>query len=292
MQLAAGQGGLQDVARVHGALGGTGPDDGVQLVDEQDDPAVGLLDLLEHGLQTILELAAVLGACYEGAHVELDDVLVLDRRGDVTGYDALGEPLDDGGLAHARLADEHGVVLGATREHLDGAANLLDTADDGIELTLAGEVGHVATVLLQRVELGLRVLRGHALVSAQVVKCLLDSLACDTRTLEGRASVPLLVGECAEQMLARDVGISHLARELLGSIAHAGKLVRDAHLRHVARHVRSTCYSVVYLCLDLRGICAHALDDGAEIALPRREQGLEQVYGLHLTSLGVGRDTP
>ena len=114
MQLAAGQGGLQDVARVHGALCGTGPDDGVQLVDEQDDPAVGLLDLLEYGLQAILELATVLGACYEGAHVELDDVLVLDRRGNVTSYDALGEPLDDGGLAHARLADEHGVVLGAT----------------------------------------------------------------------------------------------------------------------------------------------------------------------------------
>ena len=156
---------------------------------------------------------------------------------------------------------------------------------------MAGEVGHVTAVLFQRVELGLRVLRGHALVSAQVVECLLDSLACDARTLEGRAGVPLLVGECTEQMLARDVGVPHLARELLGSIAHADELIREVHLRHVARHVRSAGYNVVYLCLYLRWVCAHALDDGAKVTLPRREQGLEQVYGLHLASLGVGRDT-
>ena len=32
-------------------------------------------------------------------------------------------------------------------------------------------------------------------------------------------------------------------------------------------------------------------NDGAKVTLPRREQGLEQVYGLHLASLGVRRDT-
>ena len=37
VQLAARQGGLQEVAGVHGALGLAGADDGVQLVDEQDD---------------------------------------------------------------------------------------------------------------------------------------------------------------------------------------------------------------------------------------------------------------
>ena len=38
MQLAACQGGLEHVARVHGAIArGTGAHDGVQLVDEQDD---------------------------------------------------------------------------------------------------------------------------------------------------------------------------------------------------------------------------------------------------------------
>ena len=38
------------------------PDDRVQLVDERDDLAVGLLDLVEDGLEPLLELAAELGA--------------------------------------------------------------------------------------------------------------------------------------------------------------------------------------------------------------------------------------
>ena len=41
-QLAAGQHGLDHVAGVHGAFGRAGADDGVQLVDEGDDLAVGV----------------------------------------------------------------------------------------------------------------------------------------------------------------------------------------------------------------------------------------------------------
>ena len=62
--------GLSMLAGVHGALGGAGADEGVQLVDEEDDLALGLLDLLEHRLEAVLELAAVLGAGDQRAHVE------------------------------------------------------------------------------------------------------------------------------------------------------------------------------------------------------------------------------
>ena len=48
------------------------PDDRVQLVDERDDLALGVGDLLEHGLQPLLELAAVLGPGHHGAEVERD----------------------------------------------------------------------------------------------------------------------------------------------------------------------------------------------------------------------------
>jgi hypothetical protein len=51
--------------------------------------------------------------------------------------DALREALDDGGLAHAGLADEDGIVLGAAREDLDGAADFGVAADDRVELALA-----------------------------------------------------------------------------------------------------------------------------------------------------------
>ena len=52
--------------------GGAGADQGVDLVDEQD--GVGLvLELLEHALQALLEVAAVLGAGEQRAHVERVD---------------------------------------------------------------------------------------------------------------------------------------------------------------------------------------------------------------------------
>ena len=76
VQLAAGQHRLQHVGGVHRALGRARADHGVQLVDEEDDLALGVRDLLEHRLQPLLELAAVLRARDERAHVERDDPLV------------------------------------------------------------------------------------------------------------------------------------------------------------------------------------------------------------------------
>jgi hypothetical protein len=121
LQLAAAEGGLEDVGGVHGALGGAGPDDGVQLVDEEDD-VLGALDLVHHGLDALLELAAVFGAGDHEGEVEGDDFLVGEDLGHVALGDFLREALDDGGLAHPGLADEHGVVLGAAAEDLDDAA--------------------------------------------------------------------------------------------------------------------------------------------------------------------------
>ena len=112
MQLAAGQHRLEQVAGVHRALGGAGADDGVQLVDEQDHPALGVLDLLEDGLEPLLELAAELGPGDQRAQVERDDPLVAEGLGHVAADDALGQAFDDGRLADARLADQDRVVLG------------------------------------------------------------------------------------------------------------------------------------------------------------------------------------
>jgi hypothetical protein len=77
VQLAAGKGGLEHVARVHGALGLAGADHGVQLVDEQDDLALLLGQVVEHALEPLLELAAELGASDQGAHVEGEHPLAL-----------------------------------------------------------------------------------------------------------------------------------------------------------------------------------------------------------------------
>ena len=71
VQLAARQHRLEHVAGVHrGVAAGARADDRVQLVDEGDDLAAGVLDLLEHGLEPLLELAAVLRAGHHRGQVE------------------------------------------------------------------------------------------------------------------------------------------------------------------------------------------------------------------------------
>ena len=112
-QLAPRQRGLEHVGGVDGAFGGAGPHQGVQLVDEQDELAVGFGDLLEHGLQPVFKLAAVLRAGHQRGQVQRHNALWLEHLGNVAGHDPLRQPFHHGGLAHAGIADQHRVVLRA-----------------------------------------------------------------------------------------------------------------------------------------------------------------------------------
>ena len=79
VQLAARQRRLQQVRRVHRAVRLAGADQRVHLVDEQDDAAGGRGDFGQHGLQPLLELAAIFRAGDQRAHVERHQLLVLQR---------------------------------------------------------------------------------------------------------------------------------------------------------------------------------------------------------------------
>ena len=136
-QLAAGEHRLEQVGGVDRALGGAGADDRVQLVDEEDDlrPRASVISL-----STAFSRSSNSPRYFEPATSapmsSAIDAAVAQRLGHVAGDDALGEALDDRGLADAGLADQDRVVLGAAREHLDHAADLLVAADDRVELAL------------------------------------------------------------------------------------------------------------------------------------------------------------
>ena len=189
-QLAAGEHRLEQVARRDGALGGAGADDRVELVDEEDDLALARGDLSEHRLEPLLELAAVLRARDERADVERPDALALEARGDVAGDDALREPLGDRGLADARLADQHRVVLRAAGEDLDRAPDLLVAADHRVELPRLGERREVAAVLLERLVGALGVLRRHALAAAHLLERREQRVARDERRARAAGARP------------------------------------------------------------------------------------------------------
>ena len=143
-----------------------GTDQGVDLVNEEDDLAGRFLHLLEHGLEPVLELAAVLGAGHQGAQIQGDDLFAFQGGRDVAVDDALGQPLDDGGLADAGFADEHRVVFGPAGQHLDDPADLFIAADDRVQLALAGDIGEVAGVFFQGLVFFLGIGIGDPLVAA------------------------------------------------------------------------------------------------------------------------------
>ena len=82
-------------------------------------------------------------------HVQRDHALAAQEVGHLVGHDELGQPLDDGGLAHAGLADEQRVVLLAAGEHLHDALDLARAADDRVQLAVARLLGQVGAELLQ-----------------------------------------------------------------------------------------------------------------------------------------------
>ena len=290
MQLAACQGRLEHVARVQAAFTCARAHDRVQLVDEQDDLAVGFAHLAQDGLQAVLELAAVLRAGHERPHVERHDLAIAQGGRHVAVDDALRQPLDDGRLAHARLADEHGVVLRAARKHLDGVANLVVAPDDGVELALARGLGQVLAVLRQGLELRLALAVGHARVAAQLVVDLLDALFGDAGHGQELARVAFVARKRDEQMLSRREGVAHFLGTLHGGVHHVGQ--RIAGTRHVARaaHLRGSLDGAVHLGRQHRRVRADALDDGVQVALVRVKQRLQQVHGFDLGRLGIGCD--
>ena len=143
-QLAASEHRLEHVPGVDRALGGACPDDRVQLVDENDDLALGVRDLLQDGLEPVLKFSPVLRAGDHRADIERDQAPVAQALRHVTGDDPLRKSLDDRGLADSRLADQHRVVLGAAREHLDHAPDLVVATDDWVELALSSRFSQVA----------------------------------------------------------------------------------------------------------------------------------------------------
>ena len=152
LNFAAAQRGLEDVGGVHAALGIAGAHDVVDLVDNEDDVA-RLADLLDQPLHAAFKLTAELGACHQCRKVQQIDLLLAQLERHIAGDDALGQSLSDGGLAHAGLTDEAGVVLLSAVQNLNDPLDLLFAANDGVQLAVTGTLAQVDAVIVQKLAL-------------------------------------------------------------------------------------------------------------------------------------------
>ena len=183
----------------------------------------------------------------------------FESLGHVAGDDPLREPLGDRGLADARLADQHRVVLRAAREDLDHATDLLVAADHGIELALLGGLGQVAAELRERLVGALGILRRDALPAADRLDPRLD--------LGARHGL-----EREEEMLGRDVVVAHQLAFLVRAVEHARERRGRVRLLLAALHGRQRRHLAL-------GVGAQRLPVGEELLVEQRQQ---QVLGGQL----------
>ncbi len=192
------------------------PDQRVHLVDEQDDLAIGLLDLVEHALEPLLEIAAILRTGDQRSHVERQQFAVLEPVRHVAIGDTQRQPLGDRGLADAGLADQHRVVLGPPREHLDRPADLLVAPDHRVELAVPSGLGEVAREAFERVVAILGRLRVRCPAPAQFLDGGVERLRGHPRLAErGRDLGSLGQQHRQQDPLDRDELIAGLGRDLL-----------------------------------------------------------------------------
>mmetsp|Transcript_12555 Transcript_12555/g.36798 ORF Transcript_12555/g.36798 Transcript_12555/m.36798 type:complete len:397 (+) Transcript_12555:643-1833(+) len=148
LQLAARECGLEQVGRVDGPLGGARADECVDLVDEEH-RLVGLRHLLNHRLEPLLKLAAVLRVGDEQAELEREHAHPEQPLRRVAVHDALRDALGDRSLADARVSNQHRVRLAAADEDLHAAAHLVGAPDARVELPFPRPLRQVDRALLE-----------------------------------------------------------------------------------------------------------------------------------------------
>ena len=147
LDVAARERRLQDVRRIHRAFGRARADNHMQLINKQDH-VFGVLQLVEHALNALFKLAAVLGARNHTGQIERNQTLALQVLGYVAGHNLLCQALGNRSLANARVTNERRIVLGAAGQDLDDAVDLFLTADDWVKLALAGSPGQILAEFL------------------------------------------------------------------------------------------------------------------------------------------------
>ena len=124
---------LEQVRRVRAALLIARPDDRVQLVDKENDAPERIFHFFEDRLEPLFEFASEFRAGNERAHIERDDLFILQAFGHVPFDDTERKSFDDRRFAYARIPDEDRIVLSAAREDLNNAPDFRVAADNRIQ---------------------------------------------------------------------------------------------------------------------------------------------------------------
>ena len=115
------------------------------------------------------------------------------------------QAFDDGGFTDAGLADQHRIIFGPARQHLDHAANLVVAADDRIEFSFARQIGEIAAVFFQSLIFFFRIGIGDALRAANADQGVENLIAAGAELFEKLARFAAVLHHRQQQMLGGDI---------------------------------------------------------------------------------------
>jgi hypothetical protein len=242
---------------------------------------------------TLRELATVFGTGDHQREVESNDLFVPQQFRHVPAGDLLRQTFGNGGLAHAGLTQENGVILRPAAKHLDDSLDLVAAADDGVQLALFGEFGQVTPESAERRRLDVflvTVFRGHFLFSFRRSKVGIEffeyfvasAFNIDFQALEdaGRHAFPLA------QQPEQDVLGAHIRMiEAFGFLARERQDFLDARrVRNIADHLRLR--PAANLLFDLHAdsfhVQPHLLEDIHGHPLAKLDETEQQMLGTQI----------
>ncbi len=138
------EGRFEHVTRVKRAIGLASTNNGMQLINKENNTAFSRLDFFHHGLEALFKLTTKFGARYEQAEVERENLFLLDAFRYLPLDNGLGEPFGNRCLPYTRFANQDRVVLGTARENLDDALHFNIATNYGVEFVLLRQLGEVA----------------------------------------------------------------------------------------------------------------------------------------------------
>ena len=123
----------------------------MDFIDEQDDLAGAVHHFLDHAFEALLKLSLIFCTRNQGAHIQGIYLLGLQVFRHLPVHDVLGDAFRNGGLAHAGLAHQDGVVLGAPGKDLQHTPYFVVPADNRIQLALRGPLVEVDRKAFQKI---------------------------------------------------------------------------------------------------------------------------------------------
>ena len=141
VQFAARQGRFQHIARVHSAVCFTCAHQCMNFVNKNQCIAIVLCQIVQHGFQALFKFAAVFRAGNQSRQIQYQQAFAAQGFGHFAVHDALRQAFHNRGFADTGFANQHGIVFGTPLQYLNGAADFVVTADNGVEFAAARPFG-------------------------------------------------------------------------------------------------------------------------------------------------------